>query len=239
METIFADLSPMILGSPEVGNMENLELMLRVSCEMNSFQRALEICSNSKKIRGHDKLIYPFGAILKLVEQISILKTSPFETVLNIQLSVNQNVFEKAILQLKYSKHPVCSFWYDFGVNIYFDVLQKSGQSFTYDQLWKFANKIQHFSMETLVSWQSMNSCSNNSSVATVTEILEVPITNIMFYFVVFAEESIHVELSSSIKSLKTTITSCFNIPSERFTYFTNWNLFLRELNAEFSKLIP
>ena len=144
-------------------------------------------------------------------------------------------VYTLLILQLKYSKHPVCSFWYDFGVNIYFDVLQKSGQSITYDQLWKFANKIQHFSMETLVSWQSMNSCSNNSSVATVTEVLEVPITNIMFYFVVFAEKSIHVELSSSIKSLKTTITSCFNIPSERFRYFTNWNFFFARIKWRIS----
>ena len=230
MEAIFAELSAEILSSPIIDNLEIIEAMLRMTCRMNSFPRALEVCSNSKKIRDHNKLLFPFSAILKLVEQVSVLKTSPFKIVSNMQLSDTNNVFEEAILQLKNSKHPVCSFWYDFGVNVYFDVLQKSGQSLKYDQLWKFAKKIQHFSMETLVSWQSTNI---GTSAATVIEIVEVSISDMAFNFFVFAERNVQPAILSSSNSLMCSIASLFNVPSERFNFFSSEKLLFQELNEE------
>ena len=229
MEAVFAELSSKILGSPEVDNLEIIEAMLRMTCQMKSFSRAVEICSNSKKIRNHDKLMYPFGPILKLVEQISLLKTFPDGIVLNKPLS--QNEFEKTILQLKKSKNPICSFWYDFGINVYFDFLQKSGESLKYEQMWNFANKIKHFSMETLCSWQSSNSCLKNSSVATVTEILEVPVTDMVFDLLVFAEVSIHSEILSSTYSLMSNSATRFNVPSDKFRFLTNEKLLFQELD--------
>ena len=230
MEAIFAELSFKILGSPEIDNLEIIEAMLRMTCRMNSFPSALEICSNSKKIRDHNKLLHPFGAILKLVEQISVLKTSPFKIDSNMKLSDTNNVFEAAILQLKDPKHPLCSFWYDFGVNVYFDFLQKLGQSSRYQQMWKFANKIQHFSLQTLASWQSINSASSTES---VTENVEVPISDMAFNFFVFAETSVLPAILSSSDSLMRGIASLFNVPSERFTFFTSEKLLFRELNQE------
>ena len=230
MESICVELLPKILGSPEVSNLEILEALLRVTCEMKSFPRALQICSDSKKKRDHRELIYPFGPILELVEQISVLKIFPYQLVMETHLKETQNVFEETILLLKEPKHPICSFWYDYGISIYFDFLQKSGKSNHYQQMLKFNAKIKHFSMETLASWQSMHCCSNNSSAATISEILEVHISDITFDFAFFAQERILPELCSSADLFTSDVTSAFGVPSGNFRKFASGRLDFEEL---------
>ena len=230
MWSVFANLLKKHFGCQEVYNLELLEVMLRVICDEGSFSRALDNHSHFKKRLEDNKLIYPFGEILKLVEQISLMKricsfqlpTEPF-------CRESQKTLEKTVLQLQRSDHPVCSFWYEFGFRIYSDYLIKSGQRRELEMLTETA-KSKFYLWEVSMPWRSLQSCSSIASTATIREILEVSIADVTFDFALFAEESISPEVCSSADLFTSGVTSAFGVPPDNFRKFASERLNIEEL---------
>ena len=218
LEEIFPKLFGRIIGSPEVDNLVAVEMMLRTACDVGNYKRALEICSVSRTYRNHESLVHPFGPILQLVEEMSISKTYPQYVVYNERLAKSDNQFERALLSVKNLRHAKSFFWYETGMKIYLGLLQKAGKV---EQIESFCARAKSFSLETMATMQ-MRWSSRASSLASVNEFLEVPISDIKIDLIVCSNRMFHDLARQSFEKLKVFLLDVYGVCSENTCmYFT------------------
>ena len=230
LQQIFPKLLRRLIGSPEIDNLDALEMALRIKCENSSFQEAFEVCLFAKKTRKHEELNYPFGIILSLVEEISIAKTFPTNTVTTKLVEQPGNSFEKALLGVRRSEHAKCSFWYDFGSKIYIGILQKAGKN---DQIEKFCALAGKFPSDVLAKWHVRRN-STTSSLASVSEIIEIPSSSVGFDVILCGNiRGQSIPLLSRVENLQSTVNATLGVFRSNIREFVHENCFFEFMQQD------
>ena len=176
MKTLFAFMFEQIFASPEVDNLEIWEIWMRVLGNAGSFREIHDICQNSKQIVSLDKLVFPYNIIMDLLEKVSLMEISTNSGDIIMQQRL-KNV-DTALTQMKvFSKHPKFSFWYSYGKKYYLEYLT---QIRDFNTLYTFLQSNPYTSFR-------LSQGSLSSYATTMQEILEVPMSQIAFEFVLSA----------------------------------------------------
>ena len=226
---IFPKLLRRLIASPEIDNLDTLEMALRIKCEISSFQEAFEVCQTAKEMRKHEELNYPFGIILSLVEEIFITKTFPTNTVTTKLVDQPGNSFEKALLGVRRSEHAKCPFWYDFGSKIYIGILQKAGKS---DQIEKFCALAGKFPSDVLANWHVRRN--STSSLASVSEIIEISSSSIGFDVILCGNiRGQPIPLLPRVENLQSTVNATLGVFRSNIREFVHENCFFEFMQQD------
>ena len=115
-----------VLSSPELDNMDLLQVNLKALCSEGHFDKALQYCVELQKHRNVDKMPFAFGVIIKAVQQICVAKTASVDDV-SLQLIVDPYLKKmfSCLVDLQKCPNAKSAFWYRLGTSVYYETLQQ------------------------------------------------------------------------------------------------------------------
>ena len=212
MKNLFDSMFEQIFASPEVGNLEILEIWMRVLGNTKNFKEIHRICCESKQIVSHKKLVYPFSIVMELLENICLLKTSALDS--NFKDNSLKSLFGVLCRMQRCADHPKLSFWHSYGNKCYSEVLLQIGD---FDSLEKIHERSPNISYQLPGNYSqfcTQRSQDSLSSWTTISEVMEVNFAEVVFDFFITTDLQC-ITMNHSLEDVNQTSTSLKSVEQE------------------------